>query len=100
MVPAATAVSTPAVRTWSSAIGAITLVVSMLGILTGALWTYAGVSYAAQSIPTLKIQQDVNSKDIAVLQEARRNSDLQYAEILSQLGRLGDKIDRINEVKK
>lgn len=85
---------------WSSTIGTITAVIGALGILTGVLWTYAGVTYAAQSIPAIKQQQDDNTRDIAVLKEARRNADQQYSEILSQLTRLNDKFDRLNEAKK
>ena len=75
-------------------------VLTIASILGAALWTYSGVSNATQAIPAIKQQQDANTKDIAVLQEARRNSDKQYTEILDQLSRLNDKFDRLNEAKK
>lgn len=91
----------PAERwSWEKVIGAFAALLTVLSLLSGAIWTYAGVSYATQTIPGIKQQQDANTKDIAVLQEARRNSNQQYAEILVQLARLNDKFDRLNEGKK
>lgn len=86
-------------RSWTigTVLAASCSLVSVLVVIFGAIWAYAGVSYAAQNIPSLQVQQASNTRDIAVLKANQTNSDTRYAEILNQLVRLNDKVDRNNE---
>lgn len=75
----------------AAAIGSVVATLSIIGTLW---WAAAGVAYSAQRIPTLEQQQEINTRDIAVLKQAQQYSDARYSEILTQLRSINDKLDR------
>lgn len=85
---------------WEKALGITAAVVSIITVMSGALWMYAGVSYASQAIPQMQVDINAHGNRLSTLEEANKNRDLQYSEILSQLNRLNDKFDRFKEDRK
>lgn len=88
-------------RTWSvgSIVSATASIIAVLSVVVALIWGYAGVTYATQSIPSIKAQQESNTRDIAVLKVQQINSDARYTEILNQLSTLNSKFDRLSEQK-
>lgn len=83
-------------RKWSAAgvVAAIGSVTATLAVIGAFWWAAAGVAYSAQRIPQLEQQQEINTRDIAVLKQAQQYNDARYAEILTQLRSINDKLDR------
>jgi len=83
-------------RKWSAA-GVVATVGSLaatLAVIGAFWWAAAGVAYSAQRIPALEQQQEINTRDIAVLKQAQQYNDARYGEILTQLRSINDKLDR------
>lgn len=70
---------------------------SILGLLANVEWGYASVNAQVRNLPEMIAQQGKNTTDIAKLQTQQANSDTRFTEILSQLARLNDKLDRRDE---
>ncbi len=95
-------------RTWTigTVIAAIGSVVTVVTVIVGLVWGYAGISYSTQKIPSLEQtvaahaqQQEIDVRDIAVLKSQQANNATQYGQIMAQLGSLGDKLDQLNQQK-
>lgn len=88
-------------RDWSTGdrIAAVSSVFAAATVMVGLIWGYARVTNATEAIPRLETQQQRNTLDIRQLQTQQANSDARYAEILNQLDRLNDKMDRIKEAR-
>ena len=86
-------------RQWtaSTVIGTACALLGALVTVASGIWFYAGVSYAAQNIPRMQAALNAHSSRLATLEEAKNNQAVQYAEILAQINRLNDKLDRLNE---
>ena len=87
--------------TWTlgTVLAASCSVVSLLAVLVGITWGYARVTYATDAVPVLKAKQDQIVHDVAVLQTQQQASDAKFAEILAQLNKISDKVDRLNDSK-
>lgn len=73
--------------------------VTILVVVAGMIWGYAGVSYATNSIPQVQTTQDELKQRVSVLEANVKSGDAKQTEILQQLYRLNDKIDRLSETK-
>lgn len=87
--------------TWTigTVLAAACSVVSLLSVLVAITWGYARVAYATDNLPGIKAQQEVISRDVAVLKIQQQNGEAKYAEILAQLNKISDKVDRLNDSK-
>lgn len=90
--------STSTASKWTTVSVVVGAAVSTLAVVGGMWWTAAGLAYTAQTVaqqlPALQTQQQINTKDIAVLKQAQQYDDARYAEILTQLRSISDKLDR------
>ena len=87
--------------TWTigTVLAATCSVVSLLSVLVAITCGYARVSYVTDNVPTVKAQQEALVRDVAVLKIQQQNGDSRYGEILTQLNKLNDKVDRLNDSK-
>lgn len=88
-------------RTWTigTVLAAIGSLVTVVVVVVGMIWGYAGISYATSSIPQIKETQEGLTQRVGVIEANVKNSDAKQTEILQQLYRLNDKIDRLSETK-
>jgi TolA-binding protein len=74
-------------------------IVSLLSVLVAITWGYARVTYATDNVPAMKAKQEVIERDVAVLKTQQQNGEAKYSEILAQLNKISDKVDRLNDSK-
>lgn len=91
----------PVEKTWTigTVLAAVGSLVTILVVVVGMIWGYAGVTFATSSIPQLKDSTDKNTQRIVALETNAKNGDEKQNEILQQLYRLNDKVDRLSESK-
>lgn len=87
--------------TWSigTVLAAVGSLVTIVVVVVGMIWGYAGISYAAHNIPQIQNTQDSLKQRVAVIEANAKNGDAKQSEILQQLYRLNDKVDRLSEQK-
>lgn len=88
-------------RSWTigTVLAAGASLVSILVVVVGMVWGYAGISYATSAIPQVQTTQDQIKQRVVALEANQKNGDDKQAEILQQLYRLNDKLDRLSETK-
>lgn len=93
-------------RTWSIGTIATTTaaVLTLVAVLSSAIFNYAGLSYAISNIPDLQNGQkentkaiSVNAADIGKLKQYQKYNDKRQDQILQQLKDQNDKLDRLLE---
>lgn len=83
----------------SAIIGGVAAAISVGAVIVGAIWGYAGVSYATANIPAIQATQKDYGDRITTLEANDKSREQQYREILHQFDRLNDKIDRLSDSK-
>jgi hypothetical protein len=72
-------------------------------VVIGGFWNYAGLSYMTSNVPALQRTQDTLKDRVTVLEVQQRNmaqlTSAQYAEILRQMSSMSDKVDKLSENK-
>lgn len=88
-------------RSWTigTVLASIGSLATIIVVVVGMIWGYAGVTFATNSIPDLKSTQGDLKQRVAVLEANAKNGDEKQNEILQQLYRLNDKVDRLSESK-
>lgn len=89
----------PVKNVWTigTILAATTSVVSLLSMLGGGIWFAARISDTTKDIPQLSSVQRANTLSIAVLQNQQHYTDLRYAEIMTQLAVINQKLDKQRE---
>ena len=93
-------------RTWTlgTVLAAVGSLLSLVSFIGGMIWFAAELKESTKNIPgilakqtDLSSVQGKQSQDIAVLQDQQHYTDMRYAEIMSQLAKISEKIDQQNK---
>lgn len=79
--------------TIGTVLAALTSVLSLLATLCTVIWFAAKLDTVTQHVPTIQQRQQENERSIAVLQDQQHYTDLRYAEIMTQLATINQKLD-------
>lgn len=85
----------PVKKEWTvgTVLAAITSILSLLATLCTVIWFAAKLDTVTQRVPTIQQRQQENDRAIAVLQDQQHYTDLRYAEIMTQLAAINQKLD-------
>jgi hypothetical protein len=89
--------SIPHVRnswTLGTVLAATTSVMSLLSMLIGGVWFAARLDESTKNIPAIILQVNQRARDVAVLQNQQHYTDMRYAEIMTELAKINEKLDR------
>jgi hypothetical protein len=88
-------------RTWTigTMIAAVGSLMTVIVVIIGGFWNYAGLSYMTSNVPAIKRTQEDLQNRVTVLEVQQRNNDSTYTEILRQLNAMGDKLDKLRDSK-
>lgn len=71
----------------------VTGISSLLATLCTVIWFAAKLDTATQHVPSIQQRQNEQDRAIAVLQDQQHYTDLRYAEIMTQLTAINQKLD-------
>lgn len=86
-------------REWTigTVLAAITSTVSLLATVVTVVWFAAKLDTVTQHVPSIQQRQSEQDRAIAVLQDQQHYTDLRYAEIMTQLAVINQKLDKQRE---
>lgn len=82
-------------REWTigTVLAALTSTISLLATLVTVVWFAAKLDIVSQRVPSVQQRQNEQDRAIAVLQDQQHYTDLRYAEIMTQLATINQKLD-------
>lgn len=85
----------PVKKEWTvgTVLAALTSILSLLATLCTVIWFAAKLDTVTQHVPTIQQRQMEQDRAIAVLQDQQHYTDLRYAEIMTQLATINQKLD-------
>lgn len=85
----------PVKKEWTvgTVLAAITSILSLLATLCTVIWFAAKLDTVTQHVPTIQQRQQDQDREIAVLQDQQHYTDIRYAEIMTQLATINQKLD-------
>lgn len=72
---------------------------TIIVVIIGGFWNYAGISYVTSNVPAIKQHQEDLQIRVTTLEVQQRNNDAKYSEILRQIVHMSDKVDKLNDSK-
>lgn len=79
--------------TIGTVLAALTSIFSLLATLCTVIWFAARLDTVTQHVPSIQQRQQEQDRSIAVLQDQQHYTDIRYAEIMTQLAAINQKLD-------
>lgn len=85
--------------TLGTVLASITSLLSLLGMIGTVIWFSSHVNDAVAGIPATNDRSLLNAKEITVLKVQQQYTDMRYAEIMTQLAKINQKLDEQRDLR-